>query len=63
MSTPFFINQGPIKVSEINSYLNLNINIPKEDIEIIDIKDLSKANIQEITFFSFKKIQRYGKKN
>ena len=51
MSTPFFINQGPIKVSEINSYLNLNINIPNEDIEIIDIKDLSKANIQEITFF------------
>ena len=55
MSTPFFINQGPIKVSEINSYLNLNINIPNEDIEIIDIKDLSKANIQEITFFHSKK--------
>ncbi len=62
MSTPFFTNQGPIKISEINRYLNLNINLTNEDFEVTDIKDLSNASNKEITFFHSKKYRELAKK-
>ena len=41
MTHPFFKCQGPIKVSKILKYLNININNLNKDNEIRDIKDLN----------------------
>ena len=53
MSHPFFKNFGPIKISEINKYLNIKIEKLNIDQEIADIKDLYNAKNHDITFFSF----------
>jgi UDP-3-O-[3-hydroxymyristoyl] glucosamine N-acyltransferase len=61
MHNPFFINKGPFKVSEIVSTLNLNnVDIDMEQ-KIIDIKDLSTSNTNEITFFHSKKYKDIAK--
>jgi UDP-3-O-[3-hydroxymyristoyl] glucosamine N-acyltransferase len=61
MHNPFFINNGPFKVSEIVSTLNLNnVDIDMEQ-KIIDIKDLSTSNTNEITFFHSKKYKDIAK--
>ncbi len=61
MFNPFFKNHGPIKISEIIKSLNININNKYEDIEIQDIKDLSSANNNDITFFHSKKYKDVAK--
>ena len=43
MNNPFFKNKGPLKFSDIIKILNLNINNPDRDKEILDIKDLAFA--------------------
>ena len=55
MNNPFFKNSGPFKINDILSYLNLlNINNYKSDL-IYDVKDLSSAQYNELTFFHSKK--------
>ncbi len=61
MFNPFFKNHGPIKISEIIKLLNININNKYEDKEIQDIKDLSSANNNDITFFHSKKYKDVAK--
>ena len=53
MINPFFKNHGPIKLSKILEYLNINNNF--EDQEVQDIKDLISSNNKDITFFHSKK--------
>jgi UDP-3-O-[3-hydroxymyristoyl] glucosamine N-acyltransferase len=51
MVNPFFKNNGPYKLSEILSLLNLKIDEAHKDFNVIDIKDLQNAKSEEITFF------------
>jgi len=54
MSNPFFINQGPYDILEILKLLNLNSNnFQKRNIH--DVKDLSNASNNDLTFFHSKK--------
>ncbi len=62
MTNPFFKNNGPIKISDIIKYLNLNINSLKQDREIKDIKDLISSTENDITFFHTKKYKDFAKK-
>tara|TARA_B110000003_G_scaffold38825_1_gene35539 strand:+ start:1 stop:981 length:981 start_codon:yes stop_codon:yes gene_type:complete len=61
MQNPFFINNGPFKVSDILSILNLdNVDLDMDQ-KITDIKDLFASNINEITFFHSKKYKDIAK--
>ena len=61
MTHPFFKCQGPIKVSKILKYLNININNLNKDNEICDIKDLNSSTTNDITFFHSKKYKDVAK--
>jgi len=55
MTHPFFNNTGPFKIDDILDYLDLlNTENYKSDL-IYDVKDLSSAKINELTFFHSKK--------
>ncbi|MDA9172965.1 UDP-3-O-(3-hydroxymyristoyl)glucosamine N-acyltransferase [Candidatus Pelagibacter sp.] len=61
MQNPFFLNNGPFKVSDILSILSLdNVDIDM-DLKITDIKDLFTSNTNEITFFHSKKYKDIAK--
>ena len=62
MSNPFFINSGPLRISEIVNSLNLNINLLNADKKIQDIKDLLTSTKEDITFFHSKKYRDLAKK-
>ncbi len=54
MSSPFFKNQGPYDIFEILKFLDLNSNnFQKRNVH--DIKDLSSASYNDLTFFHSKK--------
>ena len=55
MDNPFFINKGPFKFIDILKELNLENDKNYQDQNIIDIKDLQKSKLNEITFFHSKK--------
>ena len=55
MSNPFFLNNGPLKISEILKLLNLIKDETTKDCEIFDIKDLSTSDKNDITFLHSKK--------
>ena len=55
MQNPFFENIGPFKLLDILKNLNLTTNHKYLDEIILDIKDLSNAKKNEITFFHSKK--------
>jgi UDP-3-O-[3-hydroxymyristoyl] glucosamine N-acyltransferase len=55
MANPFFKNNGPFKLSEIQNVLNLKTDQINKDLEITDIKDLQNSKTNEITFFHSKK--------
>ena len=61
MSNQFFKNRGPILISDILIFLNINDNIQNIDQEIKDIKDLYTAKENEITFFHSKKYKEIAK--
>ena len=54
MTNPFFKNCGPFKISEILQTINLELKEITDDQKIIDIKDLSTSEIDDITFFHSK---------
>ena len=54
MPNPFFINQGPYDILEILKLLNLNSNNFKKK-SVHDVKDLSNASNNDLTFFHSKK--------
>ena len=54
MSNPFFKNQGPFNILEILKLLDLNSHSFKEQ-SVIDVKDLSSASSNDLTFFHSKK--------
>ena len=60
MHHPFFRNKGPFKISEILNILNLNNADIDNDEIVIDIKDLSTSNLNEITFFHSKKYKDFA---
>ena len=62
MSNPFFKNHGPLKISEVLKFLNLNINDLNPDQEIKDIKDLTSSTNEDITFFHSKKYKDVANK-
>ena len=55
MHNPFFINKGPIKISEILNILNLKIKDLKINKLVKNIKDLYSAESTDISFFHSKK--------
>jgi UDP-3-O-[3-hydroxymyristoyl] glucosamine N-acyltransferase len=55
VNNPFFKNYGPFKIDDLLEYLNLsNTNNYKTDL-IHDVKDLTSAKKNELTFFHSKK--------
>ncbi len=61
MSNPFFINNGPFKISEIFKILKVELKI-EENLLVKDIKDLYNADTDCITFFHSKKYNQIAKK-
>ena len=61
MSNPFFINNGPFKISEIFKILKVELKI-EENLLVKDIKDLYNADTECITFFHLKKYNQIAKK-
>ena len=61
MHNPFFKNNGPFKVSDILSILNINNTNLDKDQNITDIKDLFTSNTNDITFFHSKKYNEIAK--
>ena len=61
MSNPFFINNGPFKISEIFKILNIELKI-EENLLIKDIQDLYNADKESISFFHSKKYNQIAKK-
>ena len=55
MDNPFFKNNGPFKISDILKELKLVNDQVIQDQYVIDIKDLLKSKLNEITFFHSKK--------
>ena len=57
MINPFFINNGPFKISDILQLINLDdLNIDNDQ-EIIDIKDLFISKKMTLLFFILKNIK------
>ena len=61
MINPFFKNNGPFKISDILQLINIDYIKIDNDQEIIDIKDLSTSEINDITFFHSKKYKDTAK--
>jgi len=61
MINPFFINNGPFKISDILQLINLDDFKIDNDQEIIDIKDLFTSQKNDITFFHSKKYKSIAK--
>ena len=61
MSNPFFINNGPFKISEIFKILKIELQI-EENLIVKDVKDLYNADKDCITFFHSKKYNQIAKK-
>ena len=61
MRNPFFLNKGPIEISEILNILNLNHINTDLNLKIFDINDLFESNINEITFFHTLKYKEIAK--
>ncbi len=61
MSNPFFINNGPFKISEIFKILEIELKI-EENLIVKDVKDLYNADKECITFFHSKKYTQIAKK-
>ncbi|WP_023648604.1 UDP-3-O-(3-hydroxymyristoyl)glucosamine N-acyltransferase [Candidatus Pelagibacter ubique] len=55
MVNPFFKNNGPFKLSEILTDLNLKHDELNEDLNITDIQDLQTSQSNELTFLHSKK--------
>ena len=60
MINPFFNSSGPISIIDICKILNIKTDI-NDDIKMEDIKDLTSATKQNITFFHSKKYQELAK--
>ncbi len=61
MNSPFYKNHGPIKISEILSILKLKNDQLLNDDNISDVKDLTSAKKNHITFFHSKKYESIAK--
>ncbi len=62
MYNSFFINKGPFKISEILSLLDINKEIVEDDVNIVNISDLTSSSRNDITFFHSKKYREIVKK-
>jgi len=61
MFNPFFFNHGPFKIKDIIKILSASSSTNNLDAEVIDIKDLSSAYKDCITFFHSKKYKTLAK--
>ena len=55
MINPFFKNHGPYPVKKLLQLADIKAQKNFSDIEIVDVKDLDKAEKENITFFHLKK--------
>ena len=62
MPNLFYRNHSPFKISEILKLLNIKFDNVFSDKDVLDIKDLSNANENEITFLHSKKYSEIAKK-
>ena len=49
---PFFKNKGPIKISKILETIKTDSSFENENFEVFDIKDLSNASKDDISFLN-----------
>ena len=61
MINPFFINNGPFKISDILQLINLDNLKIDNDQKITDIKDLLSSKKNDITFFHSKRYNNIAK--
>ena len=57
MINPFFQSRGPLKIDKILNFIKAENNFENLDTEISDIKDLTAASLNEISFFHSKKYE------
>ncbi|WP_440934181.1 UDP-3-O-(3-hydroxymyristoyl)glucosamine N-acyltransferase [Candidatus Pelagibacter sp.] len=62
MANPFFKNHGPFKIKELIETLRLKDFVIKNNLEVLDIKDLLNSEKGDITFFHSKKYKDIAKK-
>lgn len=62
MSNPFFKNNGPFEINKLLRKANIKINDTLKKIKVEDIKDLSSASKNDITFFHSKKYSELASK-
>ena len=62
MNNPFFKNNGPFLLDDLLKVININSEQNNKQIKIIDIKDLSTATKDNITFFHSKKYETLASK-
>jgi len=60
MLNPFFSSHGPFKIGNIIELISASSSTDNLDAEVIDIKDLSSANINCISFFHSKKYKTFA---
>ena len=62
MINPFFKNHGPISINKILQCCDISVIKKISDIKISDIKDLTSAEKENITFFHSKKYEVFASK-
>ena len=62
MLNSFYKNNGPLKISEILSTLDIKVEHIDTNSEINDIKDLSASTKLDVTFFHSQKYKELAKK-
>ena len=60
MINPFFSSHGPFKIGNIIELISASSSADNLDAEVIDIKDLSSANTNCISFFHSKKYKTFA---
>ena len=60
MLNPFFSSHGPFKIGNIIELISASSSADNLDAEVIDIKDLSSANTNCISFFHSKKYKTFA---
>ena len=62
MINPLFKNYGPFEIEQLLDFSDINNTINYSKIKITDIKDLSTATKNNITFFHSKKYEKIASK-
>ena len=62
MINPFFKNKGPFNIAKLLKLASINYTNNFKKVKVNDIKDLTNANHNEISFFHSKKYESFASK-